>query len=573
MADVLGSLRTTLEAADQRAAAGRFERAASWHALLPFLMVALPAAALFFFHLGAYGLWEPDEGRYAEIAREMLATGNYLVPQMNYVPYVEKPPLLYWLTALSMRGFGVNEFAARSVNAIAALIGVVAVYYFTLRVFDRRHAVFAGLILTTCALYAVMAQVLTTDMLLTATVTVALFALYLHWCQGGQWWWLIYVSAGLAVLTKGPIGAVIPAAAGLIFLALEGDLRGVFRRFHVVAGAMIILLITGPWFVAMGLRQPDFLDFYFVGEHLRRFFDASYSHAEPFYYYVPIIFAGTLPWSLTAPFWRWRGWASSPPRRFCLVTTAVIFTIFSAASAKLIPYLLPAFPCLAILLADRLLSSADNNGGKRLAWGGGLMSAAGLATIVVGLVAADFSSPNPGLVRAELLAAGGVLTVGGALVFVLFRWRPPLAGLSAIAATAAVVLLIASYGRLAAESSRSYAALARTIARRAPDARLICYPRYIDALPFYTQRRVILVGPKTELAYGAAHAADGPAYFFDRRADVIRLWREPEPSVLVVDRPAFRTIEGALGAYRVVASDGRKIAVTQASPPAAKADE
>ena len=137
------------------------------------------------FHLGSFGLWEPDEARYAEIAREMLQSGNMLVPHLNYVAYVEKPPLLYWLTTLSFWIFGVSEFAARLPVALSAIAGILATYLFALRAFGRRHAILAAAILATTPLYALMAQVLTTDMTLTALVTIATFALYS--ALAGRW--------------------------------------------------------------------------------------------------------------------------------------------------------------------------------------------------------------------------------------------------------------------------------------------------------------------------------------------------------------------------------------------------
>src|ERR1700730_687429 len=136
------------------------------------------ALAAFFFHLGSYGLWEPDEARYAEIAREMLATGNFIVPHLNYVPYIEKPPLLYWMTSLAFHFLGTNEFAARLVPALSALGGVAVTYWFGRRAFDHRRGLLAAAILITSPLYAVMAQVLITDMLLTVLLTVAFFSLF-----------------------------------------------------------------------------------------------------------------------------------------------------------------------------------------------------------------------------------------------------------------------------------------------------------------------------------------------------------------------------------------------------------
>ena len=130
-----------------------------------------------------------------------------------------------------------------------------------------------------------MAQVLTTDMTLTALVTIATFSLYLHWHEGGRWCWIAYVAMGLAVMTKGPVGAALPILSMLIWLALNRELRGAIARFRAVPGLLLTTLIAAPWFVAMTIREPGFADFYFIGEHLRRSFEADYSHSEAFYFY------------------------------------------------------------------------------------------------------------------------------------------------------------------------------------------------------------------------------------------------------------------------------------------------
>jgi 4-amino-4-deoxy-L-arabinose transferase-like glycosyltransferase len=535
--------------------------------------LGLLCATLFFFHLGTYGLWEPDEARYAEIAREILATGEFVVPHLNYVTYIEKPPLLYWLTAFSMWVFGVNEFAARFLNAAAAMLGAVATYFFVLRTFDPRRALLATAVLATSALYAVMAQVLTTDMLLTALTAVALFAFFLHWRDGGAWCWVFYVAMGLAVLTKGPVGVAIPILIALIFLWRERDLAGIFRRFHVAAGLAITLAISAPWFIAITLRVPGFFDFYFVGEYVRRVFEPSYSHGQPIYYYVPIIFLGLLPWSLLLPFLRWRA-EPNPARRFCIIAAPTIFVLFSLASAKLIPYILPAIPLCAILIADAIMNLVEASREssiieaqhavpdvRRLAAIGPLLGITGAGLVAVALRASDFTSPYPMLVRSVLSIAAAILLTGGIVCFVAFWQRRAAIGLALLVITATGVLVAGGNGRLIAEPTRSYARLARTIAEAAPNATLVCYPRYIQSLPFYCRRRVILVGAKTELAFGAAHDPDASKYFFTTRADLLRLWNAPGAFVFVIDRDALAPIRNSLTPYRLVASDAKKLAI------------
>jgi 4-amino-4-deoxy-L-arabinose transferase-like glycosyltransferase len=526
------------------------------------------ATFLFFFHLGTYGLWEPDEARYAEIAREMLASLNLIVPHLNFVPYIEKPPLLYWLTTLSMSVLGVNEFAARFINALAALFGVAATIFFTAKTFDIRRAILAGAVLCTSAIYAVMAQVLTTDMLLTAIMTTAMYALFLHWREGGRWCWLAYVAMGFAVLTKGPVGVVIPMLAGTIFLWREGELRGAISRFHLIAGAIVTAVIALPWFIAITIREPGFFDFYFIGEHFRRFFDSNYSHGQPIYYYVPIVIGGLVPWTFAVPFIPWRSLTPNPARRFCVIASATILILFSLSSAKLVPYVLPAIPPIAILIADgiaTLMEQRDVSYARRLAGIGPLIAVSGIAAIVIALHAPEFRAPYPMMVRPVIYATGAILIGGGIFCFAAFWTRRGLIGLATIVLTAAAVLTGVSYGRLLAEPIRSYAQLAREIERVAPDARLVCYPRYVQSLPFYCRRRVILVGGKTELTFGSEHSPDAADYFFITRADLIKLWRDPRPTVFIVDRFALDAIKPIIGDYQVIASDPKKVAIAPVS--------
>jgi 4-amino-4-deoxy-L-arabinose transferase-like glycosyltransferase len=533
----------------------------------------LLAATLFFFHLGTYGMWEPDEARYAEIPREMLATGDFVVPHLNYVIYIEKPPLLCWLTALSFRLFGENEFAARVVPAASAMLGVIATYLFALRVFDRRRAILAGAILATSPLYAVMAQVLTTDMLLTALMTIAFFSFFLAWRDNPKWRWAFYAAMGLGILAKGPVGAALPIITAASFLWWQGELVAGIKRLKPVSGLLVTVLIAAPWFVAISVRVPDFVWFYFVGEHLRRFFQASYSHGEPIYFYIPVLAVGLLPWSLLTPAIIKRG-SAYPGRTFCLIATVAVLVPFSLASAKLIPYILPAVPPLAVLLADAIFSipkpAQDAVPGRRRVLSpqlaGALIGLIGIAILAMPVLAPHAGGRYLALVHNPTLVIGAILLAGGVLTASLFcRGRMELA-LLALTITSAGALIAGSYARIAVEPMRSYAQLSRVVAAQEPDASLICYHRYIQALPFYTHRRVILVGARTELGFGAAHSADARDYFFNSDADLIRLWNRPVRTVLLIDQPDLDRLKPLLGDFRVIAKENKKLAVVKAGP-------
>jgi len=526
------------------------------------------AAAVFFFNLWKYGFWEPDEARYAEISREMVQGGSFLVPHLNYVIYVEKPPLLYWMTSLSFGIFGINEFAARFFVALFGVLGVAITAGFALRSFGKRHTVLSGAILATIPIYAVMAQVLTTDMMLTVFVTIANFALFMHWRDGGRWCWVAYVAIALGVLSKGPVAVILPMLATGAFLIWQRDWRGSIRRFHVAGGIVIIAAISAPWFIAMIALVPGYFDFYFVGEHLRRAFQESYSHGEPFYFYVPVLAAGLLPWSMLVPFLTWRRLEPNPARRFCLMAAATTMVAFSCSSAKLIPYILPAVPPLAILIADGIVSCAwpsasavPKPDSRILTESGPLLGILGAIAILAGIFAPAMRSPYPMYVRPALYAAGGLLVLGGAITTIMFMSRWIAAGLAALVLTMAATLMTATGARIEAEPLRSYANLAREIASRAPDAEVICYHRYVQALPFYTRKRIVLVGARTELGFGSKLDPDARRYFLKTDDDLLRVWRTPGPKVLVLDEADLARLNGQLGGFRQIGSEFHKRAI------------
>jgi 4-amino-4-deoxy-L-arabinose transferase-like glycosyltransferase len=551
------------------------KRAATTRPILECAAVTLLALIVFFFHLGSYGLWEPDEARYAEIAREMLSGGNLLVPHLNYVPYIEKPPLLYWMTTLAFHFLGVNEFAARFVPGASALCGVLLTYWLGRCAFDHRRAILAAAILTTSPLYAVMAQVLTTDMLLTALLSVAFFAFYAQWRSGGRWWLAMYAAAALAVLTKGPVGVILPGLAGLLFLWRQGALRGSIKNFHVVAGALLVAAVALPWFAIMAVRLPGFVQFYVVGEHFRRVFVSTYSHNEPFYFYLPVILLGLLPWSICLPLLLIDA-TRGPARSLCAIAAGVVVVLFSAADAKLIPYVLPALPPLALLLADSILSALEPrvmrwprlNTGSVVAAIGPALCVGGVACIVVAMAGSHIRNRDVALLGQVILTIGAVLLAGGAAATAAFLRNRSEAGLALIAATTALALLIGSYGRIKVEALHSYAPLSRELALQAPASTLIDYHRYPQAIPFYTGRRVILAGPfRSELGFGAQHSPDRAQYFLDSDADLLNLWaRDPSP-VLVIDAAELRHLAAQLGPLRVITAQGHKLAVTKAASP------
>jgi 4-amino-4-deoxy-L-arabinose transferase-like glycosyltransferase len=531
------------------------------------------ACVVFFFNLWRYGLFEPDEARYAEIAREMISGGGWIVPHLNYVAYVEKPPMLYWLCAGSMAIFGVNEFAARLPVALAAMSGLGATWAFTARTFGRLHAAVACAVLATIPLYAVMAQILTTDMVLTLFTTVASFAIFLQWRDQGRWWIVAYAAAGFAVMTKGPIGAAIPLGSIAAFMLWERDFAAGARRLRIAPGIALAVAIAAPWFVAISHKVPGFADFYFIGEHLRRALETDYSHTESWWFYIPIVAGGLAPWSLMIPLMTWRERAPNPARRFCIAMAALIVVGFSLASAKLIPYILPATPPLAILIADGIVSYAWPEPGARAANRppdsrimrecGPLLMILGLAAIGAATMAAHFRVPYVLAAQTPIFATGAIFLIGGIAASIFSAQRQPARTLAAITATMAGVLVAVTFARSAIEPARSYADLSRTIAAAASGTPIICYHRYVQSLPFYNRRRIILLGARTELDFGARRDPEMKKWFLIDDRQMLEAWDSPAPVVVVLDQADLERFRPRLGAFNVIASQGRKRAIVR----------
>lgn len=325
-----------------------------WKALLPALLIA----TAFFAFLGSRGLNEPDEGRYAELGREMLISGDWLVPHLNGFPHFQKPPMLYWLTAASFGAFGVNEWAARLPSALAAL-GILALTAWMGRaLFGRGAGWLAALVLASSIEFFVLARALTPDMLLSFWVAAAVACLVqTQRGKGRVWGWLFFAAMGLGFLTKGPMALVVPscAALGLRFAAGRSEMRA---RLPWGWGLLLALAIGLSWFVAVSMRHPELFRYFAGDELLARFASKSHGRSKPFWFFLPTLVVGFLPWTFLFPAMARDVWrklrARSPltPAQGLLLGWALPpFLILSLSGSKLVTYILPLLPALALATA------------------------------------------------------------------------------------------------------------------------------------------------------------------------------------------------------------------------------
>ena len=300
------------------------------------LVLAVILFALFF-QLGRRALNEPDEGRYSEVGREMLATGDWLTPRVNGILHISKPPLTYWCIGASLKIFGVNETAARLPAALAALGTLVALYLLVRDASNETTALWSVLMLTSSALFFLIARLITADMLLTCWVTWSVWAIW----RRSNW---LFVFLALGMLTKGPVAVALP------LFAIIG-LRPPLRAFRWGWGLLLFVVLSASWFVVMAIRQPELWRYFFVREIFQRVATAEHGRAQPWWFLIVVTLGGALPWTLLIFSRNISGTFTDPARRMFIAFISLGVVLFSLSQSKLPTYVLPLMPAVAALAA------------------------------------------------------------------------------------------------------------------------------------------------------------------------------------------------------------------------------
>lgn len=518
---------------------------------------------LFLYGLGSAPLIDPDEGRYAEIPREMLERGDFITPTLNYVKYFEKPPLLYWVNAGSMALFGQDEFAARLPSALSGLLTVLLTYLAGRQLFNRRTALVGALILGSCAAFLLQSRIILTDMLLTLCLSGALFSFLLavrssELQRAKQLFRLFFICSSLAVLTKGLIGIVLPGGIIFWYLLLSGR-WSVIRTIPWLSGLALFALVTVPWFVLVSQANPEFPHFFFIHEHFQRYTSTIHKRSQPFWFFVPILWLTMLPWSFFLPGSLTRAWRERHEQRgtllFLLLWPLVIILFFSLSSSKLIPYILPTFPPLALLVAHRLsglwtVRKPDYRFAQLLL--AFVLLLLGSAVAVVPLLewlppllhksgttgrelATMLTGPDPLLTLRQTVVPGVLLAFFGLLLLMTTKTRSSLLLIGILCCFGILLDLLLPWGfaRYGAEqlSTRSLAQTA--LPHVGPDT-LLAQSGPRQGMSFYTRKRLITVGDADELTFGSTHG--NHADWFLSRDQFLALWRSDRQVMLVVPR-------------------------------------
>ncbi len=365
------------------------------------IVLCILALLLLFSRLD-FSLFEPDETRYAEIPREMLANNEWLVPLLGGEPYLDKPPLLYWLTMFSYQAFGVGVWQARLVPALALLLGLILTYEFGRRIVGSREAFIGTLFLLLCPGFIIMGKLLVLDGLLAMCILGSLFAgiLAIRKNEFQMGWWIASgVFAALGMITKGPIAIVLTAPC--FYLITRIDARFVkpsLKAWAMWFGLSIALFL--PWFIFVAIRRPEFLSHFVWEHHVMRFLE-PFDHQRGVFFYIPVLLGGMLP--LLFVLWPWikslqslsleQRATRSKEIGFLLLAGFWCLFFFSLSGCKLPTYILPAFPPLALMFGAFLVRNHYLQKKSTLVIAGGLFLLLGVTQVVALPWYADYRSP------------------------------------------------------------------------------------------------------------------------------------------------------------------------------------
>jgi 4-amino-4-deoxy-L-arabinose transferase-like glycosyltransferase len=517
-----------------------------------YLGLAVLLIAVWLATLANRPLFNPDEGRYAEIPREMLSGGDWVIPHLDGLDYIEKPPLQYWATATIYRLFGVSEFAARLYTALTALGTVALVGLLGTRLGGRDTGWRAAAIASGMVMMVVLGQLVTLDMSLTFYMTASMTGFVLAQLANDnrpKWMLMAWIAAALGVLTKGLVAAAIPAAVLVIYSLCSRDFTS-WRKLNLALGLPVFLGLTVPWHWLAALRRHDFLQFFFVHEHFARYLTPIADREEPWWFFGMVFLIGTVPWTVPAlrvlvSGWRGvgRGHGADTPFRptfFLWIWVLFVCVFFSLSDSKLMPYILPAMPALAVLIAAQPIATLKRD-----------FRVTAILTAIAGVVLGVASFYEPALVPASpgrpyflvlakpLREVAALLIVSGAFVWAQGARDATRAGVFlGVGWCLAGLLLI----RAAALLAPIYSGidLANALPLGSGDAPLYSVRTYDQTLPFYLRRTVILVGYRGELDYGLRQAPGGEIADID---EFLRLWQSQTRAFAVMDKRTFNNLK------------------------------
>lgn len=470
------------------------------------------AFALFYFlFLGSHPLLLPDEGRYSEVAREMLASGDFITPRLNGSLFFHKPILFYWLQTIPMSLFGVNPWSIRLVPALFGVGGIVFVYWATSLLLGRRVGRMSAIILGTTPLYFGAAHYANLDLEVAVWLNACLLSLLVGVLHNKKSWLIAaYVFGGLAFLTKGLIGLAFPAMIMGLWIASTRQ-WALLKKLQLPLGLIVFVIIASPWLILVSRQNPDFLYFFFYQQQFNRFAGSGFNNVAPWWFYIAITIAGFLPWTyflITRLRSLYHLGSHKPITLYLTLWAAVILIFFSIPSSKLVGYILPIFAPLAILSAMIMAQTAVSQK---------LFNKIVVAVVILGLI------------------------IGFALQYMPIK------------------------------NMRSTRELVKALPHNITPLSIVSYNTYMQDLPLYSQQTVRIVyhwkkihgdNWASELAYAPDQASSQPKRLIEED-EFWPLWRQDTPLYVFVRKKDLAKFTSQAGTFKEIAATKDIVLVTQ----------
>ncbi len=519
------------------------------------LAIALLCIPLFFFRLGAWGLFDADEGRYAEIPRAMLASGDWVTPMLNGVKFFDKPPLLYWGSALAFQIFGVGEFAARFPSALAATLAVFGAYFLGKRMFGARAGFFGAVILATTVSWPVLGRAVLTDMLVSSLVFLSLAFWWIGRTQtekrAGFWSFFgFWTTLALGVLAKGPVAVVLSFASIGAYIVLSGDWKSL-KKMGWIPGLAWAFLLAAPWFFVVQSRNPEYFKAFWIDQNFGRFRGtlAEQDHANGPFYFFEWMPGLLFPWTFFAFPALFVGWKKVFPARgqmrsensraalFLVCAALVPPLFFSLSSSKLVTYIFPIVPVMALALGayfDWVLKREKPLRAPQLA----AISLAlfCLAGGVAGLVFAPSALEKIGVAPASANGVSAAMLLWGALL-IWSVFRHDLRAIIAATALGWTLIFTLATGLITQIApALTTPRLLQTIQPGLDAGGEIVSIGFTQSLSFYTRKRVAMVSYPDEMRSGIAHLSleEKNRWFMASEADLGRYFSKKTPVYIVI---------------------------------------
>lgn len=468
---------------------------ATW--LIDIFLLGLVLVVFYTFWLGNYPLFTPDEGRYSEVAREMIANHDYITPRVNGVAFLDKPIFYYWLQVIAIKWFGLKEWALRLFPALSGIFGCLIVYGCGRSLFNRVTGVLAALILASSPLYFGHAHYANLDLEVAVFISASLllFITAMH-TKKRLLLFASYFFAAIAFLTKGLIGLFFPMMIIGAWILLQWQFA-IIKKMHIISGLFLFTIIVLPWYLLVGKANPEFFHFFFVTQQVTRFLSqAEFNNQTPVWFYAPVIGVGFFPWTI----FLWQAVKQhiqqlrEPTHLFLFIWPISIFIFFSIPHSKIVGYILPVLPPLSLIVANYISEAFETIKAQDLRFHLILYQITAIflaATLILSLQQQwlDLSRDT----QPYLYSIAFVLFISVIFTFALYTQKSLVSFFATCLSVSCAILLILLFAAPHLNQHSTKPLITYLKMKMQPEDEVVHYYKFYQDVPLYLERRITIV--------------------------------------------------------------------------------